>query len=154
MFSKKKFEEAAKKSELSERVVRDFMNQVYSSHRFVIIEQQKQIAYARNGHHIPDIYCSNGNWIEVKEDISSSKTKNLAFEVSCIRKLMLFADKFEQPIPYLAYVNHHNFKIQFFKVEELLCSLDNLVENGLAKKVIGGDNELELYFLNWPQWHP
>ena len=131
----------AKKSFLSESLLCEMLNQKHS-YAFFVTEQEKQKEGVKKGWHVP----------EVKEDIRSSKTGNLAFESDGLYRLKKWAMAHKKHNMFIAYINHKDFHVDFFQcshdVDKLRKELEWLcVLRPDCKEVQGGDTSLKLWII-------
>ena len=151
-FDKSRFLKMAEAAKKCENLVLHFLK---LNHRlgFFLCKKEVQINGIKNGYHVPDIHNhKNSTTIEVKEDKSSKKTGNLCFEYNCIVNLKKWANAYNKKNMHLAYVNHHDYHIDFFqcghKTDLLISELEWLCASDVRCKIVyGGDTNHKLYII-------
>ena len=151
--NKERFERMAKESTTSVQLVRHWFDVQYGV-SFQIIGDDEQIAGIEHGWHVPDLRCQDKPklTIEVKEDLMCGKTGNLAIEEHCLLRLKAWSQAHKKGNMFLAYVNHCDFRVDFFKcghdVDYLRKELEWLcVFRPDCKEVQGGDQGLKLWII-------
>lgn len=152
----KDFERMCKESLISERLVRDFLTEKFRL-QFHMVPPLEQKINADLGYHIPDLLCVEKPYVafEVKEDIKSSKTQNLCFEVGCLTRMRAWGWRANVRNIYLLYVNHYDFNIDVFELgmnqARLELELLSLSERNKQCKLISGtEAKKDLYLLPIP----
>ncbi len=149
---KSRFEKMCEESRNSEELVRDFLNLKYQL-QFHIVPHEEQAAYKSKGVHVPDLLVVEKPHVafEIKEDRMSSETKNLCFEVKCIRGLRRYAQKNDIHTVYLLYVNHLDYCLDVFQIGMGLARIEDelnlLVDKNEARYLQGGDYQDDMYVL-------
>ena len=150
---KKNFEEMAKHSLISEELVKDFLTTKFGL-QFHCVPHLEQLAMISKDVHVPDILCVEKPHVafEVKEDIRSRETGNLAFELDCLAKLRAWGWGSEVKNIYLIYINHYDFGIDVFELGMMGARLELELKAIAAKDyrcrlLAGGDSMHDLYII-------
>lgn len=121
---------------------------------FHIVSHELQMVGKKNGWHVPDIQSHKNpkTTIEVKEDLMCEKTGNLAIEEHCLLRLKAWAIAHKKNNMFLAYVNHLDYRVDFFKcghdVDYLRKELEWLCAfRPDCKEIQGGDSGLKLWIV-------
>ena len=121
---------------------------------FHLVSHELQKLGKDNGWHVPDIHSKKNpkTTIEVKEDLMCGNTGNLAIEEHCLLRLKAWSQAHKKNNMFLAYVNHRDFRVDFFKcghdVDYLRKELEWLcVFRPDCKEVQGGDSGLKLWII-------
>ena len=149
----KRFDRMCQESLISEKLIRDFLIKRYQL-QFHLVPHKEQVAMSHSGFHLPDILCVEKPHVafEVKEDIMSAKTGNLAFEMDCLTRLRRWGHGHGIQHIYLLYVNHKDFCLDVFELgmydAKLDLELKSLSEKNKACKIVsGGDQMHPMYIL-------
>ena len=149
----KRFKRMSQESLLSEMLVRDFLDLKFPF-QFHITPHDEQLAMVSKGIHVADIQCVEKPNVafEVKEDIMSAKTGNLAFEILGLQRLRLWGLGAGIQHIFLMYVNHKDYCLDVFelgmfdaKLELELKALGN--RDNRCRIVNGGDQYEPMYIL-------
>lgn len=150
---RQRFERMTQESFLSEELVCHYLESKHAF-GFYLLSHELQKQGINNGWHVPDIHSTKKiqTTIEVKEDLMCKKTGNLAFEENCLNKLKLWSIAHNKNNMFLAYINHKDFFVDFFKcghdVDFLRKELEWLcVFRVDCKEVQGGDSGLKLWII-------
>lgn len=151
-FTKERFITMAKASEVVEQLVADWMNArtcITETGTFQRVDDNIQRMGVLNGWHIPDLErASDGKLVEVKEDLMSARTGNIALEKNCMERMIDYVEANGLNYPLMCSVNHKEFSILFFKMEGLMDKLDDLVRQGKCRLIPGGDRDEMNYVLS------
>ena len=149
----KRFERMCRQSLASEILVRDFLHLKYPL-QFHITPHEQQNAMGSKGIHVADILCVEKPHVafEVKEDIKSGVTGNLAFEISGMQNLRRWGHGAGIQHIYLMYVNHKDFCLEVVELGMYSAQLD-LELKALSERdkrcriVAGGDQFHPIYIV-------
>jgi len=148
-----RFKRMCEQSLISEMLVRDFLDLKFPF-QFHITPHNEQLAFSSSGIHVADIQCVEKPNVafEVKEDIMSSKTGNLAFEILGLHRLRLWGLEAGIQHIYLLYINHIDFCLDVFELgmyeAKLELELENLqIKNAKCRLVNGGDQYEPMYIV-------
>ena len=148
-----KFLKMAKDSFTSEKLLCEMLNKKHSF-AFFVTSNEKQKDGVLKGWHIPDIQSRKkpNTTIEVKEDISSANTGNIAFESDGLKKLKKWAMAHKKNNMFIAYINHIDYHVDFFQcshdVDKLRKELEWLcVLRPDCKELLGGDTGIKLWII-------
>ena len=121
---------------------------------FHLVSYDLQKVGKDNGWHVPDIHSKKNpkTTIEVKEDLMCGKTGNLAIEEHCLLRLKAWSVAHKKNNMFLAYVNHRDFRVDFFKCGHDVDFLRKELEWLCAfrpdcKETQGGDQGLKLWII-------
>jgi hypothetical protein len=150
---KERFLRMAKESKNSEDLVCSYLEDKHQL-GFHLSPQEAQKIGKEKGWHVPDIQCTKNpkTTIEVKEDLMCGKTGNLAFEEHCLARLKLWASSHNKSNMFLSYVNHKDYRVDYFKcghdVDFLKKELEWLCAYRIdCKEVQGGDQGYKLWII-------
>lgn len=153
MKKKNRFHQMCKESLISEELIRDFFNSKYQL-QFHLVPTEEQLALSHTGLHVADMLCVEKPNVafEIKEDILSAKTGNIAFEISCLTRLRRWGHGEGIQHIYLLYVNHKDYCLDVFELgmydAKLDLELKSLSEKNKACRIVsGGDQMHPMYIL-------
>lgn len=148
-----RFQRMTQEAQASEELVCHYLESKHGF-GFHLVSHELQKVGKDNGWHVPDIHSKKNpkTTIEVKEDLMCGKTGNIAIEEHCLLRLKAWSQAHKKANMFLAYVNHRDFRVDFFKcghdVDYLRKELEWLcVYRPDCKEVQGGDSGLKLWII-------